>query len=759
MALTNIQIFKMTPKTNCKECGSSTCMGFAMKVYQGNVDISACPYVSEEALATSTDADKLRADDTKYISGGEMFCPNCKNEIEGNMNFCPFCGKKISEKEVRAEEVFISDSTETREAFQGEDLEISVPFHPNETSAIHSEESPEMLNLYNENKNMVCQNCGNDIEEGMDFCPFCDEKIPAKDDATEEVFVSDSTETREAFQEDLEISISSDPNGNNMIFKEGSVEEPTLCGSGILGSESTGLRIPEKNVLDDKKQMDKEDVIRDRSSHHIHERIEYRDFWQYIILSLVTCGVYGIYILCGYVKDINKICEGDGQESNSFIIVLLLTMITGGIYGIYWWYVQSERLYSAALNYGIKLRENGKSILLWLIPANIIMLGGGTFIANYIMFDNMNMIAKIYNGDMSKEELQKAESPHPDLIKNVWTIYGILLVVGILLIVAAVNSFIRKMEGVGELREDTVYDQNINTEGHDGFSEDMYTQDDPNTEAAISERQTAIPTPDLPNADYTGHYLSMETGDMIELFIDQQGSESSGRYELRIDIADQYDLDGYYSGFFYGEYCKEAGFEGIMHSGPMNLYYYKNGDLIDRITTEDQTGKIYVRNGYLYWDWYDSVSDVPTIYRFQKLKDEYVESETTGVPYDGDYSEAADQYQPQIDFAGKYTDTFSETAEMIIDHNGSDYGIEIREENIDGSYSQYHLSGSYDHYTDMIKYSGYMDIVEILSNGDEDVISTESELHGTIYYRDGYLYLNCDNGNYYETTFRKIDGL
>ena len=44
MALTGIQIFKMTPKKNCKECGCPTCMAFAMKVAQGrsgNLQMSA----------------------------------------------------------------------------------------------------------------------------------------------------------------------------------------------------------------------------------------------------------------------------------------------------------------------------------------------------------------------------------------------------------------------------------------------------------------------------------------------------------------------------------------------------------------------------------------------------------------------------------------------------------------------------------------------------------------------------------------------
>ncbi len=49
MALTGLQIQKLLPKTNCKECGSNTCMAFAMKLAAKKADISECPYASEEA--------------------------------------------------------------------------------------------------------------------------------------------------------------------------------------------------------------------------------------------------------------------------------------------------------------------------------------------------------------------------------------------------------------------------------------------------------------------------------------------------------------------------------------------------------------------------------------------------------------------------------------------------------------------------------------------------------------------------------------
>jgi len=56
MGLTGIQIFKLLPKTNCKECGVPTCLAFAMNLAAGKAELSACPYVSEEARAILSEA-------------------------------------------------------------------------------------------------------------------------------------------------------------------------------------------------------------------------------------------------------------------------------------------------------------------------------------------------------------------------------------------------------------------------------------------------------------------------------------------------------------------------------------------------------------------------------------------------------------------------------------------------------------------------------------------------------------------------------
>ena len=49
MALTGIQIFKLLPKTNRKECGVPTCLAFAMNLASGKAELDSCPYVSDEA--------------------------------------------------------------------------------------------------------------------------------------------------------------------------------------------------------------------------------------------------------------------------------------------------------------------------------------------------------------------------------------------------------------------------------------------------------------------------------------------------------------------------------------------------------------------------------------------------------------------------------------------------------------------------------------------------------------------------------------
>lgn len=78
MGLTGIQIFKLLPKTNCKECGFPTCLAFAMALASGKADLTSCPYVSDEAKEQLAEASappvrpmQIGAGERSFKLGGE----------------------------------------------------------------------------------------------------------------------------------------------------------------------------------------------------------------------------------------------------------------------------------------------------------------------------------------------------------------------------------------------------------------------------------------------------------------------------------------------------------------------------------------------------------------------------------------------------------------------------------------------------------------------------------------------------------------
>jgi len=52
MALTGIQIYKLLPRTNCKDCGFPTCLAFAMKLAAKQIELADCPHVSDESKSS-----------------------------------------------------------------------------------------------------------------------------------------------------------------------------------------------------------------------------------------------------------------------------------------------------------------------------------------------------------------------------------------------------------------------------------------------------------------------------------------------------------------------------------------------------------------------------------------------------------------------------------------------------------------------------------------------------------------------------------
>ena len=116
----------------------------------------------------------------------------------------------------------------------------------------------------------------------------------------------------------------------------------------------------------------------------------------YILLTMITCGIYSYYFIYTVARDVNTACEGDGKSTGGLLQFILLSVITCGIYSWIWQYSLGNRLAANAPRYGMNFQENGTTVLLWDL-FGIFLCGIGPFIAMNIIIKNTNSICMAYN--------------------------------------------------------------------------------------------------------------------------------------------------------------------------------------------------------------------------------------------------------------------------------------------------------------------------------------------------------------------------
>ena len=76
-----------------------------------------------------------------------------------------------------------------------------------------------------------------------------------------------------------------------------------------------------------------------------------------IILTIITCGIYGIYWFVVLTDDVKTVSNDEKVASGG--VALLLTIVTCGIYTIYWAYKMGELMAKAQLEKGMVVKNNG----------------------------------------------------------------------------------------------------------------------------------------------------------------------------------------------------------------------------------------------------------------------------------------------------------------------------------------------------------------------------------------------------------------
>lgn len=93
------------------------------------------------------------------------------------------------------------------------------------------------------------------------------------------------------------------------------------------------------------------------------ETMKRRSILKFALLNIITFGIWGIIEGYQVGRDIDQLCDGDGETEVSYIKAWLLGIVTGGLYLEYWWYKQANRLKLNAGRYNLTIRESGLSMI------------------------------------------------------------------------------------------------------------------------------------------------------------------------------------------------------------------------------------------------------------------------------------------------------------------------------------------------------------------------------------------------------------
>lgn len=121
-----------------------------------------------------------------------------------------------------------------------------------------------------------------------------------------------------------------------------------------------------------------------------------RSLISYIVLSLITCGIYGLFFIHELSSDLNTMCAGDGKKTPSLGELILFSFLTCGIYTWFYYYNIGNRLQENAPRYGMHFTENGTTVLMWQLFGSM-LCGIGPYVAMNIIIKNTNSMAQAYN--------------------------------------------------------------------------------------------------------------------------------------------------------------------------------------------------------------------------------------------------------------------------------------------------------------------------------------------------------------------------
>lgn len=122
-----------------------------------------------------------------------------------------------------------------------------------------------------------------------------------------------------------------------------------------------------------------------------------RSLLKYILLSMITFGIYGLVVDSVISTDINQIASRyDGKSTVHYLLMrFIFAPLTLGIYGFVWSHKISNRIGNELKRRGINYSFGADTFWLWGVLGMLILVGPLVFRYKYLK--SMNLLAEDYN--------------------------------------------------------------------------------------------------------------------------------------------------------------------------------------------------------------------------------------------------------------------------------------------------------------------------------------------------------------------------
>lgn len=135
----------------------------------------------------------------------------------------------------------------------------------------------------------------------------------------------------------------------------------------------------------------------ERSTRPVGQLKTNRGLLKYILLGIITFGIYPLVVMSTISSDINIIASRyDGRKTMHYcLLTFIIVPITFGIAAFVWYHKISNRIHNELVRRNIGYDFSASTFWLWNILGAFIVVG--PFVYAHKLFKSMNLLAENYN--------------------------------------------------------------------------------------------------------------------------------------------------------------------------------------------------------------------------------------------------------------------------------------------------------------------------------------------------------------------------